>query len=105
MHRYCDVKRNPDSYELLCWNCHREFDRKGGYNVFFGLLLVEWLNGGGLEMQKGQKSTVSKPKLEHPFVPHPKHDRCAICDRAADIHSRSSKPKRGKAMRNEPCTD
>lgn len=44
MHRYCDIKRNPDAYELLCWNCHREFDKKGGYTVFFGLLLVSWLN-------------------------------------------------------------
>lgn len=44
MVRYCDIKRNPGSYELLCWHCHHEFDRKGGYRVFFGLLLVEWLN-------------------------------------------------------------
>lgn len=45
MHRYGDIKRNPDAYELLCWDCHREFDRKGGYRVFYGLLFIEWLNG------------------------------------------------------------
>jgi DNA-directed RNA polymerase subunit RPC12/RpoP len=44
--RYGDIKRNPDAYELLCRDCHRAFDRKGGYNAFFGLLLVEWLEGG-----------------------------------------------------------
>lgn len=55
MVRYCDIKRNPDAYELLCWHCHHEFDRKGGYRVFFGLLLVEWLNGGrnGKQNAKG----------------------------------------------------
>lgn len=45
MVRYCDIKRNPDAYELLCWDCHHEFDRQGGYRVFYGLLLVEFLEG------------------------------------------------------------
>src|SRR6185369_10379450 len=43
MHRYCDIKKNPDCYELLCYECHREFDRRGGYRIFCGLLFVEWL--------------------------------------------------------------
>lgn len=47
MHRYCDIKKNPDCYELLCWDCHHEFDRQGSYKAFPGLLLYEFLNSKG----------------------------------------------------------
>jgi hypothetical protein len=45
IHRYYDIKKNPGAYELLCRDCHRDFDKRGGYSVFFGLLFVAWLNG------------------------------------------------------------
>lgn len=28
----------------------------------------------------------------HPFVTHPRHDRCAICDRSLSIHSSVWRP-------------
>ena len=45
-----------------------------------------------------QKSAVSSQKSEerkiaHPFVPHPAHKLCAVCDRGLSIHSSVWRPK------------